>query len=214
MSGRGLFTYLVPTGQNIMKRRGFTLLELIVVLAILAFLVALLAPAIQVARESARRTQCRANLKSLVLAHQSYHEAHYRFPHEWAHTVWPFEDTAGCVPGPTPAEFQCPSNINEVDMVGAGLTPYGFNVFLVGEPISKITDGTSNTVLHGEFIAQEGTAWFTSPGLTSVNCASAHCHGAHYGMADGSVRFLSTDLAEHVRVYLLLPDDGQVGALP
>ncbi|HWL07457.1 MAG TPA: DUF1559 domain-containing protein [Planctomicrobium sp.] len=60
--------------------RGFTLIELLVVIAIIAILVALLLPAVQQARESARRTQCKSNLKQLGLALQNYHDVHSAFP--------------------------------------------------------------------------------------------------------------------------------------
>ena len=61
-------------------RRGFTLIELLVVIAIIAILIALLLPAVQQAREAARRTQCRNNLHQMGLAMHNYHDAHSCFP--------------------------------------------------------------------------------------------------------------------------------------
>ena len=63
-----------------MRRHGFTLIELLVVIAIIAVLIALLLPAVQQAREAARRTQCRNNMHQLGLAMHNYHDTHGCFP--------------------------------------------------------------------------------------------------------------------------------------
>ena len=93
-------------------RRAFTLIELLVVIAIIAVLIALLLPAVQQAREAARRTQCRNNLHQLGLALHNYHDAHSTFPpssinapfqryggaldpgHSWMTLILPFIDEA------------------------------------------------------------------------------------------------------------------------
>lgn len=63
-----------------MRKRGFTLVELLVVIAIIGILIAMLLPAVQAAREAARRMSCTSNLKQLGAAALNFHSAHNKFP--------------------------------------------------------------------------------------------------------------------------------------
>lgn len=73
-------------GPALSAPRGFTLIELLVVIAIIAVLIALLLPAVQQAREAARRTQCRNNLKQFGIAFHNYHDVHLTFPYGYRET--------------------------------------------------------------------------------------------------------------------------------
>lgn len=74
--------------RRLRRSRAFTLIELLVVIAIIAILIALLLPAVQQAREAARRSQCKNNLKQLVTAIHTYHDSAKIFPSNANSTGW------------------------------------------------------------------------------------------------------------------------------
>jgi prepilin-type N-terminal cleavage/methylation domain-containing protein/prepilin-type processing-associated H-X9-DG protein len=113
------------------RRAGFTLVELLVVIAIIGILIALLLPAVQAAREAARRSQCTNNLKQLALACHNYHDTHKVLPPRQTGTglMWTGADHVN-------------SNTGRVSG-WVMLLPYIEQQALYGQISSPLTDGTT-----------------------------------------------------------------------
>ncbi len=120
------------------RARGFTLIELLVVIAIIAVLIALLLPAVQQAREAARRTQCKNNLKQLGLAQHNYHDLHNQFTPAWIRrNGGSYVDTNYC--NTMAADQQAPWTVFVLPLMDQAPLYNQFNLSL---PFSDASNGT------------------------------------------------------------------------
>jgi len=125
-------------------RSGFTLVELLVVIAIIGILIALLLPAVQAAREAARRSQCSNNLKQLGLALHNYHDTFKSFPSAWIHdsttlptdyNLWGWSAMILPYVEQTALHDQIRPGPNHLELLAAGLLN-GTSLGVLSEPVS------------------------------------------------------------------------------
>jgi len=149
-----------------MRSRGFTLIELLVVIAIIAVLIALLLPAVQQAREAARRTQCRNNLHQIGLALHNYHDTHQCFPSGWVGS------TGSDAPSHGWAVMILPF-MDEMALYNA----YNFSQGMAGQPGAAAGLWANKTVVQS-VLAQYCCPSGIAPILTA--CGNGACYG-NYG---------------------------------
>ena len=189
----------VPLSARRALRSAFTLVELLVVIAIIGILIALLLPAVQAAREAARRTQCTNNMKQIGLAFHTYHDTFKRYPpgiieygasrkhFGWATLILPFVEQSALydqmqasvrsltdVHNDATAQLMLMTEIDGFVCPSSTSPPTNQNRQLSGgvAPNATLSPGTSNYVASfGPTAANpwDGSAWRPMVGAFGIN---------------------------------------------
>jgi len=161
-------------------RRGFTLIELLVVMAIIGVLIALLLPAVQMAREAARRSQCTNNLKQIALAAVNYADAHESFPPNGSYyqqaTAW----TGLVSPLVYILPFMDQSSVSDLLNLANGPCDTGNN----GNYANLYVNSTAGLTRLKSYICPSDDVDFTKPG-SSTNGFLFTFGGSNYSMNNG-----------------------------
>lgn len=218
--------------------RGLTLFELLVVIAIVAILSALLVPAVQLARESARRVTCANRFRQVGLATTNYLSAHGCFPPNqitpWPVAISPFLENESsfsmydhsldvhsspsnaALGTRSMAVLTCPSEttqriapMNWVVSNSAG----NVELFRPHRSPESCRDGMSATGLCVEVASQKGLAQIEGPSLSFGIEDSVHYSvGFHVAYCDGHVKMLSVTTDSSVMMTIGTPDGGEVNS--
>lgn len=179
---------------SLRRTGGFTLVELLVVIAIIGILVALLLPAIQAAREAARRTQCSNNMKQVVLGSHNFESSYKRFPPAGSG----YGSCVSAAGGPGETKIYNSSglilllpfleqqalydsfNLNEAVAASTSSNLRNLNGTMVGDPVANGNAARCSTVLSAFLCPSDGTAGpldrlggsYYGPGGSSVGAST------------------------------------------
>ena len=150
--------------MNTNNRSAFTLVELLVVIAIIAMLVTLLLPAVQAAREAARRSQCSNNLRQIILASMNFESARSALPagttstgndvhHTWATFILPFSEEGSIH---NTIDFTTPSWHSFVRGTPAPWTFHDYSLYRCPSQGTVVHTSTASNFSHGNYVANSG----------------------------------------------------------
>lgn len=175
------------------RSNAFTLIELLVVIAIIAILIALLLPAVQQAREAARRTQCKNNMKQLGLALHNYHDVALTFPpqgiygfwdgtahqprhHTWLSMVLPYFDQANLY---NQIDFEAPA-WGQAHVTGDDLPA------LKCPSDTGLERSQSRNIVTTNYVASEGHHWWNDANPPNRGVFTNHLEASIKDITDGT----------------------------
>jgi len=191
-------------------RHGFTLIELLVVIAIIAVLIALLLPAVQQAREAARRTQCKNNLKQIGLALHNYNSTYNRFPNakifdpsatqcqgwimgnslSWRVMILPYTDSAPLYNSINMSEWvECRTGTGTISAVRGTIIPA---FFCPTDPTDQILNGYAGSNYAGMVADGKGTP---NPPVQNSGCVGG---GVWHGDNTGGLAYRGNKISQIV----------------
>jgi prepilin-type N-terminal cleavage/methylation domain-containing protein len=173
--------------------RAFTLIELLVVIAIIAILIALLLPAVQQAREAARRTQCKNNLKQLSLALHNYHDVHNKLPPQAIYGHW--DGTANVPRHHTWISMMLPyiEQANMYSQINFSAPAWG-QAHVTGNLLpallcpsdTGITKANTRNIVYTNYAASEGHHWWADASAANRGVFTHTIEANFKDIADGT----------------------------